>query len=239
MRFRMSSVLIGAMGLVMVMAGPASAEVMSSWQMNEVSGRVMNDSSPNGLDGVIGRDVEIGERTPDGGRAYRFRNTGPRVNDERLVEVPDNPKLDPQGSTYAVTIRVKTGSRNPNIIQKGQARTTGGYWKFVMKKGWPRCHFRDGQGNTLAIGFVKSPNVDTILADRSWHTVRCERTARGVKVTMDYGSPNAITRFKRGSIGPIDNKFPLTIGGKRACNGDDVTCDYYTGAVDWVRIEKG
>lgn len=239
MRGRLGVLTVTTMALVAVAAAPASADVRVHWDMEERSGRTMQDASGNGLDGQIGSDVEIGELTPAGTRAYRFRNDGQRTNDERLVQIPDDDRLDPGTTTYAVTMRVKTGSRNPNIIQKGQQRTSGGMWKFVMKKGWPRCHFKDRNGKILAIGFVNSNDPDTILSDGIWHTIRCELTTTGVRVTMDYGTPNAISRFKRGSLASIDNSFPLTIGGKVACNGMDVTCDYFTGAIDWVTIETG
>lgn len=221
-------------GMAMVASSPATGgELVASWQMDEVTGSVMVDSTGNGLDGAIGPLVELGEATPDGGKAYRFKGDWWVPTDDRLIQIPDDSRLDPGAGTFKVTLRVKTGALDPNITQKGQARTSGGYWKFVVKKGWPRCHFRDGNGNTLAIGFVNSTNPATKVSDGQWHTISCARTATGVQVTIDD-----ISKFKRGSIGPIDNAFPMTIGGKLACNYTDVTCDYYAGAIDWVTIER-
>ncbi|MBI5089945.1 MAG: PKD domain-containing protein, partial [Actinobacteria bacterium] len=36
-----------------------------------------------------------------------------------------------------------------------------------------------------------------------------------------------------------NNNWDLTIGGKPECDQVTVTCDYFTGDIDWVRIEKG
>ena len=120
------------------------------------------------------------------------------VNPNRLVTWNDDTRLDPGTSPYAVTIRIKTGAVDPNIIQKGQANQTGGYWKLALKKGWPRCHFRDAAGNTKAIGFVNEPRPETKVADGQWHTLRCERTSTGVRMTINYGEPNAISQVHQG-----------------------------------------
>lgn len=230
---------VAMLGVVLTaaVAVPASAELIADWQMNERNGDMIDDSG-NNLDGDVGDDVRQYVRM-DGGRGYAFRKTGPRVNPERLVHVEDDERLDPERNTYAVTLRIKLSQKHPNIVQKGQQTTRGGMFKFVTKRGWPRCHFRDGTGKILAIGFVKSKDPDTILSDGNWHTVRCELVRRGVKVTMDYGTNHEITRFKRGSLGNIDNHAPLTIGGKPWCEASGVTCDYLVGEINWVTIEKG
>jgi hypothetical protein len=66
-------------------------------------------------------------------------------------------------------------------------------------------------------------------------TVSCERNAQGVFMTVD-GVP---AQNRKGWTGLIDNKAPLTIGGKRNCDGTTITCDYLAGDIDWVRISKG
>ena len=40
-----------------------------------------------------------------------------------------------------------------------------------------------------------------------------------------------------GPTGSISNNWPLSIGGKYDCDQINVTCDYFAGDVDWVRIE--
>lgn len=252
MRVRAMLMTFAVVCLSWVVPANAFAVVVGDWQMDEVDTRpnapvVMTDSSGNGFDGHIGNDVVLHESVSGGGYAYRFLGDWRIVNDERLVDWPDEgaalDQFDPGTQPFAVTIRLKTGALDPNIIQKGQANQAGGYWKFVLKKGWPRCHFRDSLNRTKAIGFVNDIRPETKVADGQWHTLRCERTATGVKATINYGEPNAISKFIKGTIGTINNKRPLSLGGKRDCdggalNGGTVTCDYFAGAVDWVTIEK-
>jgi hypothetical protein len=228
-----------AVGLAWFTPAMAGASTVGDWQMNEVTGSTrMIDSSGNGLDGNIGPDVVLHEATPDGGAAYRFKGDWWVVNPNRLVTWADDDRLDPGTQPYAVTIRMKTGALDPNIIQKGQDNQTGGYFKLAMKKGWPRCHFEDANRNTRAIGFVNDPRPETKISDGQWHTIRCEKTATGVKLTINYGEPNAISKFIKGTLGPIDNNKEMFLGGKLYCDGSTVTCDYFAGAVDWVTIER-
>jgi hypothetical protein len=44
---------------------------------------------------------------------------------------------------------------------------------------------------------------------------------------------------KNGVSGNLNNSFPMTIGGKPKCDQVKVTCDYFVGDVDYVRITKG
>ena len=216
----------------------AATSTIADWQMNETSRPTMVDSSGNKLNGVIGSNVAIGQSTNNGSSAYGFSGDWRIVTDERLVTVADSPLLDPGTGTYAVTLRFRTGSPDSNIIQKGQAGQTGGYWKVEVHQGWPMCHFRDGSGNTKAIGLKNSTDPSIRVDDSSWHTLRCERSATGVRITLDAGTPQAASRFLKGTVGKIDNTRPVSIGGKLDCDGISVGCDYYFGAIDWVRIER-
>lgn len=223
--------------LAMSTSGAGAASVTASWEMDETARPTMVDSSGHGLSGVIGSNVAIARATPDGGRAYGF-STDRSVTDEHLVTVPDDSQLDPGTGTYAVTVRMRTGVTSSNILQKGQSGQTGGYWKLQMHGGWPVCLFRDSAGSSRAVGFVNSSDPNTRVDDRTWHTLRCERTATGVGLTIDYGSPTAISKSINGTVGNIDNTRPLSIGGKLDCNGTTVGCDYFSGSIDWVGIER-
>ena len=68
--------------------------------------------------------------------------------------------------------------------------------------------------------------------------IRCERTLTGIRVSIDPGTPTERTKFFRKTIGNIDNNFPMTLGGKLACDFENVTCDYYAGVIDWVKLER-
>ncbi len=231
--------IVGAITIgVTLIGGAAFAAPIGDWEMDENAGATqMMDGSGSGLHGNIGPDVDLHEATPTS-FGYRFKGDWRIVNDNRLVTWPDDDRLDPGTQPYAVTIRIKTGALDPNIIQKGQANQKGGYWKFVLKKGWPRCHFRDENGRTKAIGFVNDVRPETKVADNQWHTLRCEKTTTGVRATINYGEPNAISKFLKGTIGRVNNARPLSLGGKLDCDGSTVTCDYYAGVVDWVTIER-
>ena len=102
----------------------------------------------------------------------------------------------------------------------------GGYFKWQLPKGVVKCLFR-GSAGTVTAGSV------TPINDGQWHTVRCERTATAVTMTVD----GEVTRRKSGATGNIANSKPLSIGGKVACDQVDVTCDYWVGRIDWVKIQ--
>lgn len=239
-------VLPGVLALVVLAAGMASGDEVGHWQMDEPRGSgTIADSSGHGHNGTVGDEVTTGVSLPGGGIGFEFHGPFSGYDPERLALVPDSPELDPGTQPYAVTLRIRTTGSRPNIIQKGQNNQRGGFWKFVIHSGWLRCHFRDENGNSTAIGFVRT-SVSNKVNDNEWHVIRCERTANGVRATVNYGEPNEVTKFHRGPLGNIDNSRPLMIGGKLDCkpgrtlpkNGREVNCDYFTGLIDWITIEK-
>jgi hypothetical protein len=240
-------VLVGPIALVMAQLAPPSASaapadvIVANWQMDEITkANGLVDSSDNHFNGTIGDQVMIHQPTGDGGWAFQF--PGPHFapyNPEKLALVEDvGDSLDPGPNTrsYAVTIRFKTTAPKPNIVQKGQNNVRGGFMKLVLKNGWPRCHFEDGNQNISATGFVSTsvPKVN----DGRWHTLRCERSEDGTRVTLDAGTPNEETRVNHKVVGTIDNSRPFMIGGKLDCNREGVTCDFFAGQLDWVKIEN-
>lgn len=231
---------IAALSAVLVLLVPASAGavVVADWRMDEPAGATrMADASGHGLTGEVGARVRTGVRTPSG-RGYGFHGHGRDRDPSLVVVVPDRQRLDPGTRRFAVTVRFRTSVKGPNLVQKGQSGEPGGYWKVEVHKGWPTCFFRDGTGRTKAIGFVDglaSLRVD----DRRWHTVRCERRADAVRITLDPGTRHRATRQVAGRVGNVDNRRPVVIGGKLDCAGADVGCDYLSGRIDWVRIQRG
>lgn len=235
----------------------ASADVVVDYRMDETSStpRVMTDSSGNnngnGYPGTVGEDVRMNQSLADGQRGYYFPGPFSGYDPGRIATVEDEvagnaSALDPGTSTYAVTVRFRTTASRPNIVQKGQNGQNGGFWKLVLKEGWPRCHYEDSTGRIRAIGFVNTSTAYKVN-DGDWHTLRCERLSTGVRVTLDYGTPGAVSKFISGTLGTVDNKHPLMVGGKLYCpegatlpkNGREVNCDYFVGWIDWVMIEKG
>jgi hypothetical protein len=216
-------------------AHAAATVTFADWQMNESPGAsVMVDSSGNGINGVVGSEVQTGTLV-DGGTAYHWTHIAPNqppANPQRLVQVQDS-RLNPGTRDYAITMRFRMTHNVGNMIQKGQSGSPGGYFKWEIPNGILRCQFtsKDGRGNLIANKSVSSPRP---LNDGAWHTVRCEKTVDRVTMTIDG---TTVVQSSRATFGPITNTVPLTIGGKLNCDQVTVTCDYFGGDIDWVRIE--
>ena len=212
-------------------AAPASAgatNTVGQWNLNEAPGaRVANDSSGSGLDGRVGSDISTGARY-DGATGYRFPTWASTAAGHEVV-VPDNSKLDPGTSDYAVSVRFRTARYYSNVVQKGQSGTVGGYWKMEVARGLVKCQFRTGTGSHLTVGST------TRIDDGRWHSVRCGRDGGTVSLYLD-GKRQSV---RTGLSGSISNTWELAIGGKSRCDGDEVGCDFFAGDVDSVRIQKG
>ena len=203
---------------------------LAAWEMNERAGSsVMVDSGGSGLNGTVGSDVKTGVRQ-SGTTFYRFpfvQGLGSVHRPARLVTVGDNARLDPQGSSFTVTFRMRTKQGWVNVMQKGQSGAAGGYWKFELDDGFMQCLFRGPSGSF-------SPYSKARVNDGAWHTISCSRTTSGVFMTVD----GVAAQSRSGWTGSIDSKAPLSIGGKSSCDGTTIGCDYFSGDLDWVRISK-
>lgn len=212
--------------------GAAATTTIALYEMNEPAGStVLVDSSGSGLNGTIGSEV-LEATAVMGATAHRFtylKPNTPPAHPGHLDKVPNTSKLDPGTADYAVSMRVRWTHNFGNMIQKGQSGGAGGYFKWEAPKGVVKCLFRDSNKVT------KTASSKTPLNDGQWHTIRCERTAAGVTMTVD-GVKRSTAQGKTGSI---SNPKPLTIAGKGTCDQITVTCDYFVGDIDWVRIEKG
>jgi len=223
-----------ALAGVLVMALPANAAInqpVAIWQMNEGAGaRAMIDSSGNRLDGVVGTSVQTGVGLTGGGTGYRFPYAKPNTpppDPQHIVTVPNDNRLNPGTGDFAVELRMRTTHSFGNVIQKGQAGAKGGYWKFQQPSGKITCLFRGSAGSSTGTSGTVRVN------DGNWHTVRCERTASMVTMWVD----GSVTSRNRNATGTIANTRPVTIAGKGNCDQVDITCDYFSGDIDYVRIE--
>ena len=227
-----TAALAGALALALP-ANAASFPLATSLQMNEGPGAsVAVDSSGNGLNGIVGSHVQTGVALTGGGTGYRFpylKPNTPPADPEHLVTIPDNDRLDPGTGNFAVEFRMRTTHSFGNVIQKGQAGSKGGYWKFQQPSGKITCLFRGSAGSSTA-GAGSTVRVN----DGNWHTVRCERTASSVTMYIDGQRTGRNTN----PTGTIANTRPVTIAGKGNCDQVEITCDYFSGDIDYVKIEK-
>lgn len=209
----------------------AVIQTVALYRMNEGSGAsVMRDDGPFGLDGQVGDDIVTGT-THSGSTGYRWPYAAPDsspLRPERLAVIADDPRLDPDDDDFAIEIRYRTGHGAGNIVQKGQSQTYGGYWKLEHDDGVPACLFRRNLQDQAAVA------GSTSLDDGQWHTVRCARTNDEVTMHVD----GDLVDRQRTSVGSIANDFDVTIGGKIECNQQSVGCDYFSGDIDYVRIDK-
>ena len=217
-------------------AALAVGVLTADYEMNEPAGStVMTDSSGNGLNGAIVASAQIatGWVNYDGAIGYHWVRRPPNeppASPERVIQVPDNINLEPGASTVTFTIelRFRTSNKFGNIAQKGQARTRGGQWKIQNPQGRPSCLFKGSAGRV-------STRVPTALNDNLWHVLTCVRTPTRVTALVDGVEVN----FQNGSTGTIDNAIPMTVGGKINCDQIQVTCDYFSGDIDYIRLYKG
>lgn len=222
-------------GLTLVGAGPAEAEAtrtVAFYSMDEPAGAtVLVDSSGNNRNGTIGSSVTTGA-TFEGATAHRFPTLlpGDRIADPGHTDrVPHTTLFNPDAGDFSVTIRLRTRNSFGNVIQKGQGTAVGGYWKFEIPGGLPRCLFRGATGASRT-GYA---NVD--VSDNRWHTITCNRTSSYVEMYVD----GVRTSRAFGQTGTIGNNAQLSIGGKSQCDGVNTTCDYFGGDIDYVKISKG
>ena len=234
MRTRVLAAVAGVVALVGTGALPAQAATpvtIANWQMNEAAGaRTMVDSTGR-FNGVIGTEVVTGA-TFGGSTGYRFERLKPNTppaRPEHIVRVPNSALLNPGNrAEYAVEVRYRTSNPFGNIVQKGQAGAKGGYWKIQLPQGEASCLFRGPGGVTNA---VRSRGIQ--INDNQWHTVRCVATPTEARLYID----GVFIGRNRGTTGQIVNSEPVYVGGKGFCDQVKITCDYFGGDIDYVRLE--
>jgi hypothetical protein len=233
MRKRFGSSLTAAVAVGIAFAAPASAATLANWQMNEGSGAsVMVDSSGH-VNGTIGSAVVTGFRF-NGATGYHWAFTSPTAppaKPERIVQASSS-TLNPNSGNYTVELRYRTTKHFGNIVQKGQAGSSGGYFKIENPNGNLTCVFRgtDSSGKFLRRQVV-SP---TVLSDGAWHVAKCARTASALTLTID----GSVVDTAHGSTGNISNNRPISIAGKLNCDQITTTCDYFTGDIDYITISN-
>jgi Concanavalin A-like lectin/glucanases superfamily len=231
MRKRFGSSLTAAVAVGIAFAAPASAATLANWQMNEGAGATVMVDSSGHVNGSIGSAVQTGFKF-GGATAYHWvftSPTAPPAKPERIVQA-NSSTLNPNSGNYTVTLRYRTTKHFGNIVQKGQAGSSGGYFKLENPNGKLTCVFR---GTNSSGGFLRRQVVSpSVLSDGQWHVARCARTASALTLTID----GSVVATANGSSGNITNTRPISIAGKLNCDQITTTCDYFTGDIDYITI---
>jgi hypothetical protein len=245
MRNRVALIGLGAAGLCLLACLPVSAQathtghakapvLTADFEMNEPAGSTVMTNSVGGVNGAIvpSSDITTGVDF-DGATGYQWSRRPPNLPPAfpaHVIQVPDDSSLEPGSgyTSFTVEIRYRTKEKFGNITQKGQSASRGGQWKIQNPGGIPSCLFKDGTGQRVATQ-VKSP-----LNDNQWHTLTCVLTRTRVTAYVD----GVESSHHLGSIGSVDNSIPMTVGGKINCDQMAVTCDYFSGMIDYIRISK-
>jgi Concanavalin A-like lectin/glucanases superfamily len=230
--------LLAGWSLVALSVPDASARstVAANWQMNDAArSTVMRDSSGNGINGKIASDAASVGLTLNGSY-FHWSTRCPAckpVQDGRVVQVPDDDRLDiPDPSVpYTLEFRFRTTHPYGNYMQKGQSASRGGQIKVQGPKGSVQCLFKGANGTRVGTGSGKDHGLD----DGDWHVVKCVHTATQV---VEYVDGKKVAT-NNGSTGPINNSKPFTVGGKINCDQVETTCDYFSGDIDWIKVTHG
>jgi len=219
-RALLASVILAMLGLLV--ASPAAWAVLlkaADWQMNEISGLMMIDSSGNFNNGTPTDVLQTGS-------TYVFNGSTSHVL------VPDADSLDPQANDITLTARVLVNGQSLDddsydVVRKGLVTTAGGDYKMEIKRtsgptvGKLHCLFK-GSGGTVRR--VARPDI----VDGSWHTLQCVKTNNSVVARVDGRSFTST-----GSAGSISNLSNVMVGAKTAVPLDDM----FDGSMDFVSIE--
>jgi hypothetical protein len=145
--------------------------------------------------------------------------------------VPDaaDGSLDPDSGNFSVELRYRTKHSFGNVLQKGQATTYGGQVKFQQPRGKMSCMFKTPQGTATA-GSGNHPAERRQLAHRALrphpdlgHHVR--RRSQDRTQQQAHRNPE-----QQQALGPRR---------QGQLQRHTVTCDYFAGDIDYVKLTKG
>jgi len=231
---RTLDLIAGVTASALLLPTAAHAAVVADWRMDEGAGAVtMVDSSRLGGDNngtVVG--VRTGVSGLAGGKAYQFDGVSSRVT------VPDSPALDPGTQRIVLSATVKIadhamGDDSYDVLRKGVASTSGGYWKMEVNRrssapsvGRLRCVFKGvvAGGKTSEVMLLAPADV----VDGRVHRLQCVRDGATVRAIVD-----GVVAAKSQASGSISNAAPVLLGSKSP--GDDVM----KGVIDQVSVDIG
>src|SRR5580765_1130365 len=216
---------LAAAAVVALWVAPAHAAVVSHYAMTETSGTVMHDDVDS-HNGVIGPLVRL-----TGATGYDFPGWQNNVQNGRLfgtvpaagsiVTVQDPTKVF-DGDNVSVRLKARlvnghlptqaVGGAVPsyNVVQKGKAKSQGGFWKMeVTNAGKLRCTAAN-PSTTKAV--VSTP----VVADGNEHLVACNLAGGKLTVTVDGVSKSVNTTIAPHPTG----KFAYVSIGKKPGSTD-------------------
>ena len=221
-------------------ANAAAPSTVADWEMNDAAGTtVMLDSSGNGNDGAIQSDAApmllTGVNLGGTDTGFRWSNVKPNLppaTPQRVVQAPSD-QLNPGTRDWRISFRYRTSHPFGNIVQKGQSQSKGGQIKFQLPQGQISCMFKSSTGMRRSIKTIGAYDNNV------FHVVVCTRLASGVTLDVYDSSGTTLleTRHINGSSGTISNTIPMTVGGKINCDQIAITCDYFAGDIDWLKVE--
>jgi hypothetical protein len=230
-----SCFIAGGLSLAPSASAASGQTLIADYELNEpANSTVMVDTSGNNLNGTIDPAAAANGLTLDGSEytwSYRIPDQPP-VQLPRIVQVvPESNLLDipDPNVTQTITFRFKTSHPFGNIMQKGQATDPGGQIKIENPGGYTQCVYHGGNRSYVA---VPSPIK---LNDNKWHTFGCVHKSSEIQVWVDGVEVN----HEKFSTGYINNGYPFVVGGKSRCDQIKVTCDYYSGQIDWIHVYNG
>lgn len=219
-----------ALAVLPAVAGADGFPLVGWWPMNEGSGQTVHDWSGHGNNGTLGNSAVADDQDPSWIPGV-FAGSALRFDGNDIVQIPDNPSLDPQKLTVAAWFR---GTASPGVN------------KYVVAKGSLGCDHASyglytsgnrGMAFYVAAGtsWVASPSAPESVWDGKWHNAAGTYDGKTVRLFIDgvevgSGTPNTQ---------PIPYGPPSGGGLIGDYHGTDsgVDCDLFmTGDVDGLQI---
>jgi hypothetical protein len=210
---------------VLLVAGPARADLVSQWLLDEGAGTKAEDSGPAGNDGTL-----VGKLTwvPGvSGTAVEFHGTGAAGTPTEYITCPSNASLDIT-SKISITMWIKPGADDPEgktmetapMAKADSAASVS--WSWQVRYGW---------GSTkpfMAFTFNTSPRawayVNQNLTRDEWCHIACSHDGTTLKCYLN-GEETDSTSMGAITVSPT----PVLIG-------SDGWGSDWIGAIDDVRI---
>jgi hypothetical protein len=149
-----------------------------------------------------------------------------------ILEVPDDPSLDPQDRPLQFGARVRMNpdqtSAGENIIQKGFSRGGQSQWKLQVDGA-------DGTPSCVLVGLgddeIHRVESEVPVADGEWHDVICRR--EGARWSINVDGQEVVIPVPAGLV--IETDAPVRIGGKNTKPDNDS----FLGELDRVWVTTG